>query len=236
VPRVELLNDLQAAAYGMLWLAPAELATLQTGSPSASGNLAVIAPGTGLGEAMLLRDGERMLPVASEGGHGDFAPGTEGEIELLRFLRHEVGEHVSYERILSGDGFHRLYRFLRDSGHAPEPAWLRERLTRGDPNAAITEIGLAGEHPLCVGALELFCSILGAEAGNLALRSVATAGIYIGGGIAPKILTALQRGSLLGRFAAKGRFSEWMARIPVRVALNPQAALIGAAHYGVRRP
>ena len=231
VPRVRLLNDLQAAAYGMLRLAPERLETLHPGSGDAGGNAAVIAPGTGLGEAILHWDGRRYHAIASEGGHADFAPRDEREIELLRWLRGRVGAHVSYERVLSGEGIQHLYLFLRDSGHLPEPAWLREKLAHGDPNAAITEVGLAGGHPLCVAALESFCSILGAEAGNLALRCTAAAGVFVGGGIAPKILPALKKGGFVRAFTDKGRFAQWMAAVPVRVALDPRAPVMGAAHF-----
>lgn len=229
-PRVKLINDLRAAAYGMLWLAPEEFETLHPGAGNPRGNAGVIAPGTGLGEAILYWDGQRYHPIASEGGHADFAARSEQEIALLRYLCSKLGGHVSYERVLSGDGVHHIYAFLRDSGHAPEPAWLREKLEEGDPNATITQIGLAGEHPLCVAALELFCSILGAGAGNLALRCVATGGVFVGGGIAPKIVPALKAGSFVREFTDRGRFSEWMTAIPVRVALNPRAPLLGAAH------
>ncbi|HUE29347.1 MAG TPA: glucokinase [Verrucomicrobiae bacterium] len=231
VPRVRLLNDLQAAAYGMLRLPPESFHTLHPGSGGTPGNAAVIAPGTGLGEAILHWDGRRYQAIASEGGHADFAARNEQEIELLRWLQARVGGHVSYERVLSGEGIHHLYLFLRDSGHVPEPAWLREKLAQGDPNAAITEVGLAGGHPLCVAALESFCSILGAEAGNLALRCTAVAGVFVGGGIPPKILPALTKGSFVRAFVDKGRFAQWTDAVPVRVALDPRAPLLGAAHF-----
>ncbi|MBI4512195.1 MAG: glucokinase [Deltaproteobacteria bacterium] len=232
-PRVTLINDLQAAAYGMLFLDPAELAILQSGTARPDeeddeGNIAVIAPGTGLGEAILYWDGERYHPIASEGGHSDFAPRTDLEIELLKYLRAALGGHVSYERVLAGDGIWNLYSFLRDTGGQPEPEWLRRRLEADDRNAAITQLGLSGDHPLCVGALDLFCTILGAEAANLALKCLA-AGVIIGGGIAPKIVPALRTSKFTDAFADKGRFSRWLGEIPVKVALNTQAPLIGAA-------
>ena len=229
-PRVTLLNDLQAAAYGMLRLAPDELATLQAGSDDGPpGNAAVLAPGTGLGEAMLYWDGKRYHAIASEGGHADFAARTDREVALSRHLRERFGEHVSYERVLSGDGIHRIYDFLRKSDDVPEPAWLGEAIAEGDPNAAITRIGLAAGHPLCVATLDLFCSILAAEAGNLALRSTATSGVFLAGGIAPRILPALRTGNFVREFNAKGRFAEWMTTVPIRVSLNPLAPLLGAA-------
>ncbi|HZY88350.1 MAG TPA: glucokinase [Gemmataceae bacterium] len=230
-PRAKLLNDLEATAYGMLHLRPDELAPL---NPKAAaprkGNVAVIAAGTGLGEAMLYWDGRRYHPIASEGGHGDFGPRTDQEIELLRYLRQRHG-HVSYERVLSGPGLHNVYNFLRDSGAHPEPAALAERLAAAaDPSAVISELALAGQEPLCAAALELFCTLYGAEAGNLALKCVAV-GVFVGGGIAPKILPALRKGAFLRGFTDKGRFATLLEPVPVSVALNPRAALLGAAHY-----
>lgn len=232
VPRVKLLNDLQATAYGMLHLEPTDLCVLQPGLKR-RGNIAVIAAGTGLGEAILHWDGECHRPVASEGGHADFAPRTDFELELFLYLRREFG-HVSYERLLSGPGLFNIYRFLRDSGFAPEPEWLRKRIAQGDPGAAVSQIGLAGEHPLCARALDLFTSVYGAEAGNLALKAFAVGGVYVGGGIAPKILPKLQDGTFVHAFTDKGRFAELMRSIEVKVALNPHAPLIGAANYALR--
>jgi len=231
-PCTRLLNDLEATAYGVLHLPPDELAPL---NPKAAaprkGNVAVIAAGTGLGEAVLYWDGRRYHPVASEGGHVDFAPRTDSEIDLLRYLRQRHG-HVSYERVLSGPGLHNVYNFLRDSGAHPEPPALARRLAAAaDPSAVISELGLAGEEPLCAAALEMFCTLYGAEAGNLALKCVAVGGAFVGGGIAPKILPALRQGAFLRGFLDKGRFAALLETIPVHVALNPRAALLGAAHY-----
>ena len=231
VPRAKLLNDLEAAAYGMLHLDPTDLCVLQPGLKR-KGNIAVIAAGTGLGEAILHWDGERHYPLASEGGHADFAPQTDLEMELLICLRREFG-HVSYERLLSGPGLFNIYRFLRDSGFALEPELLRSRIAQGDPGEVVSQIGLAGEHPLCARALDLFTSVYGAEAGNLALKAFAVGGVYVGGGIAPKILSKLQDGTFVHAFTNKGRFAELMETIEVKVALNPRAPLIGAAHYAL---
>jgi glucokinase len=229
--RVKLLNDLQAMAYGMLFLRPDELAGLNPGvRPRRRGNVAVIAAGTGLGESMLHWDSQRYHPLASEGGHSDFAPRTDQEIELLRYLRARHG-HVSWERVLSGPGQHNIYTFLRDSGFAPEPPWLTEKLKAGDPNAVITETALAGGDPLCVAAVTLFATLYGAEAGNLALKCMAIGGVFVGGGIAPKMLPVLQQGSFLRGFLDKGRFAELLKGIEVQVALNPRAPLLGAAHF-----
>jgi glucokinase len=226
--RVELVNDLWAAAHGMLFLKPEEFRVLRAADPSHRGSIAVIAPGTGLGEAILHWDGARYHPVASEGGHADFAPRDDRQIDLLRHLRVRFGRHVSYERVLSGDGLFNLYEYLRSSGFAPEPPWLAERLSQGDPNAVIANAGLTGECALCAEALDLFCNILGAEAGNLALKAFASGGLIVGGGIAPKVLPALERGGFLAALRDKGRMSGWLEEIGVRVALNSQAPLLGA--------
>lgn len=231
IPRVKLLNDLEAAAYGMLQLEPTDLCVLQPGLRR-KGNIAVIAAGTGLGEAILYWDGARYHPIATEGGHTDFGPRSDLEVELLRYLQRECG-HVSYERVLSGPGLFNIYRFLRDSGIAPEPEWLRTRIAENDAGAVISEVGLTGDDPLCTKALDLFVSVYGAEAGNLALKAFAIGGVYIGGGIAPKILSKLQDGTFVRAFAGKGRFTELLRSIEVKVALNPRASLIGAAHYGL---
>ncbi len=231
VQQVKLLNDLEAAAYGMLHLDPTDLCVLQPGL-TRKGNIAVIAAGTGLGEAILYWDGARYHPMATEGGHTDFAPRSDIEVELLRYLQREFG-HVSYERVLSGPGLFNIYRFLRDSGSASEPEWLRTRIAEGDPSTVVSEIGLAGDDPLCTNALDLFVSVYGAEAGNLALKAFAIGGVYVGGGIAPKILPKLQDGTFTSAFADKGRFAELLRSIEVKVALNLRAPLIGAAQYGL---
>lgn len=233
--KARLLNDLQAMAYGMLYLRPEELYVLQLGlTPRRKGNMAVIAAGTGLGEAMLYWDGEQYHPVASEGGHADFAPQTDQQIELLRYLREKWDGHVSCERVLSGPGLHHIYSFLRDTGRFAEPPWLAERLRTGDPNAIISELGIEGKDPLCAAAVDQFCEVYGAEAGNLALKCMAVGGVFLGGGIAPKSLTALTKGSFCRGFNNKGRFETFMREIQVTVALNPHAPLIGAAHYALR--
>ena len=231
VPHVTLLNDLEAAAYGMLHLEPTDLCTLQPGLPR-KGNIAVIAAGTGLGEAILYWDGNCYHPIATEGGHTDFGPRSDLEVELLRYLQRECGR-VSYERVLSGPGLFNIYRFLRDSGVASEPEWLRVRIAEADAGAVISEIGLVGDDPLCTKALDLFVSVYGAEAGNLALKAFAIGGVYVGGGIAPKILPKLRDGTFTSAFADKGRFAELLRSVEVKVALNPRAALLGAAHYGL---
>jgi glucokinase len=231
---VWLLNDLQATALGALVLPATAFAVLQAApAPIPGATIAVIAPGTGLGEALLVSDGRRYRALPSEGGHADFAPGTDDEIELLRYLRRLHGSHVSYERVLSGAGIGDLYDFVRSITGTAEPPWLTAELAASDRNAVISRTALAGRDAACVRALDMFVEILGAEAGNLALRGLATGGVVIGGGIPPKILPALQHPRFLERFSAKGRFAAWARSLDVRVTLEPRAALFGAAHHAV---
>jgi glucokinase len=227
---VRLLNDLAAIAHGMVYLKPAEFVVLHRAeNPSAHGNIAVIAAGTGLGESSLVWEVDRYYAVASEGGHSDFAPHDAEQIELLRSLAAEFG-HVSYERVLSGPGLWNIYKFLRRESHADEPAWLSAQIAAGDPSAAVSEAAIAGRDPVCVKALTMFCDIYGSEAANLALKVLALGGVYLGGGIAPKILPMLTNGTFVRGFLAKGRLNEILKRIEVRVSLNPAAGLLGAAH------
>jgi glucokinase len=226
-PRVKLLNDLEAAGYGVLGLSADQMVSLQAGR-ARRGHLALIAAGTGLGEALLPWDGARHSVIASEGGHADFAPRTELEAELFRFLMKEFG-HVSYERVLSGPGLVNIYRFLRERGREPEPAWLTERLEREDPGAVVSELGLAGTEAVCAAALDVFASVYGAEAGNLALKGLAVGGVFVAGGIAPKIRSKLAEGSFVAAFRDKGRFRKLMATIPVHLVLEPRVPLLGAA-------
>ena len=235
VPRTKLLNDLEAAAYGMLHLEKDELSELNRGAePARQGNIAVIAAGTGLGEAMVLWDGERHQVVASEGGHADFAPRSDEEVELLKYLRQEYRGHVSYERVLSGPGIFNIYCFLRDAGYAPESDGVKEKLESEDPGAVVSEAGLEGEDALSVRTLELFSSIYGAEAGNLALKCLAVGGVFVVGGIAPKVLKALKAGHFMKGFTDKGRFSDLVRSMRVSVVLNLRTPILGAAHYALR--
>jgi len=230
--KVRLLNDLEAMALGMLHLPAADFVELNPNAQPHTGNMAVIAAGTGLGEAMLYWDGERHHPVATEGGHCSFAPQTPLQEQLLQFLRQRFPTHVSYERILSGAGFSHLYDFVVDSGIAPAcPAVPPARIKGTDRNAVISRLGITGEDPACTAALNLFVEVYGAEAGNLALKSLATGGIFIGGGIGPKIRGALENGNLLQNFVAKGRFETLLSTMSVKLALNPKTPLIGAMHY-----
>jgi glucokinase len=227
VARARLINDLEAAAHGMFALAEDELVTLQPGA-ARRGTVAVIAAGTGLGEALVVDEGGRQTVIASEGGHADFGPRGDLEDELLRFLRKEFGR-VSYERVVSGPGLHNLYRFLRETGFAPESGAVAAALHREDPGAVITQHGLAGTDALCGKALTMFVSIYGAEAGNLALKVLALGGVILGGGIAPRILPMLREPGFIAAFRDKGRLTPLMETISVRVAVNPRAPLLGAA-------
>ncbi len=230
---VRLMNDLAATARAAPLLEPAELHVLNTGERSVGGAIAVIAPGTGLGEAFLTWDGTRFREHPSEGGHADFSPSSPLETSLLRMLRKEA-DHVSYEALCSGPGFGRLYRFLRDDGAEEEPAWLAASLAEAtDPAPVIVEAALAGTSDLCTRTVRLFVSILGAEAGNLALKTLAVGGVYLGGGIAPRIIPFLADGGFLSAFTRKGRMSDLLAKVPVQVILTPRAALIGAADRGL---
>lgn len=230
-----LLNDLEAAAYGIFTLEPDELSCLNQGVARRPGNKVLIAAGTGLGEAILYDDGRDYHPLASEGGNADFAPTNHAEIEMLRYLMAKFG-HVSYERVVSGPGLLNVYHFLRESGRFSEPEWLKAKLAAAtDPSAVISQTALAGGSEICAKALDLFVSVYGAEAGNLALRGKAIGGVYVGGGIAPKILDKLKDGSFVRAFIAKGRYSELMSSIPVQVVLNDRTALQGAAYYGAFR-
>lgn len=230
---VLLLNDLEAAALGVPLLKPGELHSLHKGEPAPHGAKAVVAPGTGLGEAFLFWDGARYQAHASEGGHTDFAPSNLLEDELLHYLRDQWG-HVSYERVCSGMGIPNIYAFLKDSGHAEEPAWLAEQLAAAkDQTPLIVTAALEDKSQLCVDTLNLFCAVLGAEAGNVALTVMATGGVYLGGGIPPRIVAALTNSPFMEAFRCKGRFSELMDRIPVYVILNTKVALMGAAFHGL---
>jgi glucokinase len=232
---VGLMNDLEANALGIAVLKPSDFATLNPGEPNAEGNAALISAGTGLGEAGLFWDGQQYRPIASEGGHTDFAPTNELEISLLRYLLAQF-ERVSWERVLSGPGLYNLYKFFQDTGRAEEPAWLAEELRHQDPPSVITQAALAGRSTLCELALDLFISLYGAEAGNLALTMKATGGLFVGGGIAPKLIEKLNGSTrFIDAFTAKGRMRSLLEAIPVRVILNDRTALLGAAFWSAHQ-
>ena len=207
---------------------------VESGEQPASGNQAVIAAGTGLGEAGMSWDGQRYQIFACEGGHSDFAPRNEIEIELLRHLAGKFG-HVSYERIVSGPGLVNVFHFLRDTGRGTEPQWLTDEMLHGDPAAAISKAALEAKCPTCEHALDIFVSLYAAEAGNLALKLMATGGIYLGGGIAPKLLPKLAGPLFMQNFANKGRMQPLLESIPVYVIVNDQAALMGAARCAMAK-
>jgi glucokinase len=228
--RVGLINDLEANAYGVAAIKSNDLVILNEGVRNARGNKAIISAGTGLGEAGMYWDGETHRPFASEGGHGDFAPRNHIEIELLNYSMNRF-RRVSYERIVSGPGLVNIYTFLRDTGKGEEPAWLAEQMRQGDPAPIISQNALEGKSQLCIQSLELFVSLYGAEAGNLALKLMATGGIYLGGGIAPRIFSKLKEPEFMNAFTAKGRMRPLLQDIPVKVIMNPKTALLGAARH-----
>lgn len=230
-----LINDLEATGYGVATLQADELYTLSEGQPNPNGNAALIAPGTGLGEGILFWDGHRHRPSASEGGHADFAPRDSFEMDFLRYLLKEF-DRVSFDRVITGSGLRRCYDFLKETAYADEPDWLREEIARAeDPAAVISGAGMEGKSELATKALDMWVSIFGAEAGNLALKALATAGVYLGGGIAPKILPKLKDGTFLTSFTHKGRLSAVVGRMPVHVVLDAKTGLYGAARYALER-
>ncbi len=233
IDRVGLINDLEATARGIPALKDAQLLTLNTGEAKYDGHRALIAAGTGLGMAgIFYRDG-RYHPLASEGGHSDYAPHDTVEIELLQYLKGKFGPHVSWERVLSGPGLFNVYCFLRDRGDLEEPAWFAEQINSGDKTAAVSRAALANQSELAVKALGMFVAAYGAMAGNLALLMMATGGLYVGGGIAPKISEKLKDGSFMKAFTDKGRLRSVLTRIPVHIILEDKTALFGAARVAL---
>jgi glucokinase len=232
---VFLINDLEANGYGVPELAPERVFTLHAGDAAAVGHRGLIAAGTGLGEALLIWDGTAHRPIASEGGHCDFAARTDREIALLEYLRRRLGGRVSWERVVSGPGIQNIYAFLRDEEKIDEPAWLRERMASDDPNAVIGACAEDGSSALCRETMQTFAAAYGAEAGNIALKVLATGGMYLGGGIAPKILKTLASGGFMQAFLDKGRLSPLLESIPVRVILDESCALLGTAAYAEAR-
>ncbi len=227
--RVRLLNDLEAAAHGVIELPPDGFRVLAAGEAVVRGNVAVIAAGTGLGEALLAWLGDAPVAIASEGGHADFGPRDATEVALLEWLG-RTRTHVSWEHVVSGPAIRWLYEFLRDSRRGEEPPALQARLAATkDPAVAITQAALAGEFPICVRTLEMFARAYGAEAGNLALKGMTLGGVYVAGGIAPDVLDGRWAEIFMESFVAKGRYEQLMRRIPVRVVLSEKASLVGAA-------
>ncbi len=235
IPLVKLLNDLEATAWSVLSLGKEDIHTLNKGEKIQGGTIAVVAPGTGLGEAFLIWDGYRYIAHSSEGGHADLAPTSQLEIELVRYLMNKY-EHVSYELVCSGIGIPNIYNFFKDSGKAEEPDWLAEELAKAKDstpiifNAAISKDRTCS---ICEATIDTFISILGSEAGNMALKVMATGGVYLAGGIPPRILSALKKGHFMENFLRKGRMSRLLYHMPVNVILSAKTAITGAAYYGL---
>jgi len=235
LPRVQLINDLEANTYGIAALQQEDLFPLNLGDPNPTGTIAVVSAGTGLGESLAYWDGTVHRPLPSEGGHADFAPRNELEIELMRYLQAKHGR-VSYERIVCGPGLLNIYRFLRDQRHFKESPEVVAAMNVGDPPAVITRAALEKSCPLCSKALDVFVTVYGAEAGNAALRFLATGGVYLGGGIAPRVIEALKGAAFMVAFTSKGRLSPLVQSIPVHVILNPRTALLGAGRAAFLLP
>ena len=237
IEHIFLINDLEANGYGIPELAPESLFTLLEGDAKQVGHRGLVSAGTGLGEALMIWDAKSHshLPLPSEGGHADFAARNPQEIALLEYLQRTLNGRVSLERVISGIGIKNIYAFLRDDCKIEEPKWLAERMATEDPNAVIGSCGEDGSSPICAETLRIFASAFGAEAGNVALKVLAMGGIYLGGGIAPKILKTMQNGEFARAFLDKGRLSPLLEAVPVRVILDETCALLGAAAYAEAR-
>jgi glucokinase len=230
-----LINDLEANGYGIPELSPEQIYELSAGAPGSVGNRGLVSAGTGLGEAILVWNGKMHLPMASEGGHCDFSPRNDTEIDLMRYLQRALNGRVSFERVVSGLGMQNIYAFLRDEKGLEEPPSIKAKMLVEDPNAVIAEMAEEGSNELCVKTLDLFVSSYGAEAGNLALKVLSVGGMYLGGGIAPKILKKMRDGTFMKAFADKGRLSDLLVQMPVRIILESRCALMGAAAYADAR-
>lgn len=228
-----VINDLEATAWGLESLSSRQVVNLTPSLRARSGNAVLIAPGTGLGMAVLFERDGRLHPSASEGGHQDFAPRDEEECALLLWMQRRY-PRVSLERIVAGPGLSAIYDFLVETGRGGETALVRSRSARGDRNAVVSASGISGEDATAERAVDMFVSLLGAAAGNLALVAKASGGVWIGGGIAPKILPKLREGGFLEAFRAKGRLGPFVSSIPVKVVLEPRTALLGAAAFAAR--
>jgi glucokinase len=237
IEHIFLINDLEANGYGIPELALESVFTLHAGDPRSVGHRGLVSAGTGLGEALLIWDSkkQRHTPIPSEGGHCDFAPRNDREIALLNYLRQTLKGRVSFERVVSGIGIKNVYAFLRDDQKLEEPSWLRERMLLEDPNAVIGQCAEDGTSEICFETLQIFTSAFGAEAGNIALKVLALGGIYLGGGIAPKILKTMKNGEFMHAFLDKGRLSPLLEALPVRIILDDTCALLGAAAFAEAR-
>jgi glucokinase len=235
IEHIFLINDLEANGYGIPELAPESIFTLHSADATSVGHRGLIAAGTGLGEALLIWDGKVHRPVPSEGGHCDFAARNDREVALLQYLRQTLKGRVSWERVVSGLGIKNIYAFLRDVEKIEEPQWLRDRMAAEDPNAVIGHCAEDGSSSLCFETMKMFAAAYGAEAGNIALKVLSLGGMYLGGGIAPKMLKTLGNGGFTQAFLDKGRMSPLLQSIPVRVILDDTCALLGAAAYAEAR-
>ena len=235
IEHIFLVNDLEANGYGIPELAPESIFTLHKADNAAVGHRGLIAAGTGLGQCLLIWDGKTHRPLPSEGGHCDFAARNDREEALLNYLRRTLNGRVSWERVVSGLGLRNVYGFLKDDQHMEEPTWLKERMSNEDPNAVIGQCAEEGSSPLCFETMQIFAGCYGAEAGNVALKVLAMGGIYLGGGIAPKILKTLQNGVFSQAFLDKGRMQPILEAIPVQVILDDTCALLGAAAFAEAR-
>src|ERR1019366_717817 len=235
IEHIFLINDLEANGYGIPELAPESIVTLHPGDAAEVGHRGLIAAGTGLGEALLIWDGKMHRPIPSEGGHCDFAARTDREIALLQYLRSTLKGRVSWERVVSGIGIQNVYAYLRDVEKMDEPQWLRDRMKAEDPNAAIGQAAEDGSSALCFDTMQMFAEAYGAETGNIALKVLATGGMYLGGGIAPKAIKTLSSGGFMQAFLDKGRLSPVLQSIPVRIILDDTCARLGAAAYAEAR-
>lgn len=234
IGKTKIINDFLALGYGLEHLEPGDLAALQTGRVDPRGPKALLGAGTGLGESFLLWSGTRYMVYATEGGHASFAPQNEEQDRLLAWLRGKFAGHVSWERVVSGPGLANVYEFLTATGAAKENPTVKAQMAKGDPAKVISEHAIAGDDPACERALELFCSAYGSEAGNLALKVLATGGVYVAGGIAPAILSKLKQGTFIRAFRAKGRFEPWLENVPVHVIHKKNVAVLGAAAEAAR--
>lgn len=229
VKNVHLINDLEATAYGLAMLNESDVATIHTGDNTVHGNAAIIAPGTGLGEAGLYWDGNYYYPFATEGGHSDFAARTEFEFDLYNYLQKKFG-HVSWERLVCGPGIVNIYQFLRDEKKREEPRWLREEIEKGDGAAVVSRHVLQSE--ICKETMQLFIRFLAYESANLVLKLKATGGLFIGGGIAPQIISLFESNAFYISFCQSGRLNYLLEKVPVKIIMNTKTALLGAAFYG----
>ncbi len=229
IDKISLLNDLEINAYGLASLSDDQCLTIAEGISPFDGNAALISPGTGLGEAGLFWDGKLYHPFATEGGHSDFCPRSNTDIELLSYLNQKF-DRVSWERLVSGQGIHNIFQYLRDAKNEFVPDWLNENIQKGDPGKAISE-GRIQNVPICIRTIDLFIKYLAVESANLALKLKATGGIFIGGGIVPKIIEEVKRSDFQEHFLHAGRLRPLMEEVPIRVILNDHTALMGAAYY-----